>query len=776
MPDTLETDAAAENEAYFLEDEEDSRSWLSVLFFMGVCGGIAGVVVWLADTILGAVLFYETSFFDLLLLDIPLPALYARVLAVLLAGGAAALIARRRHTHVRTSTAIQEKAKWFNSALNTAGVGLISTDNRGVIMMMNAAAERMTGCSARRSVGKALKDVCTLNADDTAATPEAMLQTVVDTRQGVDLTDCVLFRANDHKLLPVAGQFAPLTDDGGTLLGCIVVLHDLSDRQQSELQKHRLTTVVQQSPDAILITDVNGVVSYVNPAFLELTQIAADDVIDRAIKDFHAVVGNQPFVEEMVEALSRGLVWRGQMTFDRSEGDAIDVEAVVSPIRNAEDATIGYTAIAHDVTNEKAMQEQLRHAHKMDAVGRLANHICHDFNNVLTGVYSFSELIMFKSPADSEVHGYAREINQAALKGSSLTEQLLGFSQQELSPTPDIVSLNHVIDEMEEMLRRSVGEAITFETDLQPMLGLIRASAPQVNQVLLNLCLNARDAMPEGGVVRVETRNEEVANANGTAEKIVTLTVSDTGHGMDPETAERIFEPFFSTRSGTETGGLGLAMVYGFVTRWGLDIDVRTAPGEGTAFVLSFAAVDETDEQIWSRHSIELPSVNGRETILIVDDEDLVRLALCEVLQSKGYTVLQAENGDQAIALGAGRSIDVLISDVVMPGMTATELARQYRQTHKSIKVIFMSGHTGHPSIAEAMEDEQAKFLAKPIMPGKLLRTVRKLLDKNPERSVVLRRRPPKAEPIAKPPAPKPPTPQTKHKTVLKKRILKKRN
>jgi two-component system cell cycle sensor histidine kinase/response regulator CckA len=393
-----------------------------------------------------------------------------------------------------------------------------------------------------------------------------------------------------------------------------------------------------------------------------------------------------------------------------------------------------------DITRQKEaeehrarLEEQLRQSAKMEAVGRLAGGIAHDFNNLLTAIQGYSELALSRFSADDRQRQDIEEIRRAADRAASLTRQLLAFGRRQMLQ-PKVLDLNHVVADMESMLQRLIGEDIELATELDSELGTVRADPGQIEQVLLNLAVNARDAMPQGGRLLVQTWNASIA-AGTTRERVtiqpghyVVLAVTDTGHGMTEDVRERIFEPFFSTKEAGRGTGLGLATVYGIVKQSGGYIWVESEPGQGTSFriylPLDGGAVEREESDDRSIH--DRP---GAGTVLLVEDEESVRSMVRRVLEEQGYTVLAASTGGEALQLARRHQgpIDLVFTDVVMPGMNGSELVERLRDSRPDIRVILMSGYA--EGAVRGGLDSSTTYLQKPFSPATLTELVRRVLE-----------------------------------------------
>jgi len=419
----------------------------------------------------------------------------------------------------------------------------------------------------------------------------------------------------------------------------------------------------------------------------------------------------------------------------RRDGTPIWVEIYVRAIRDEAGGILHYEGSMKDVTERKHLEEQLIQARKMEAIGRLAGGIAHDFNNLLTAITGYADLLLMRLGRADPLRRDVEEIKKAGERAASLTRQLLAFSRKQML-RPEILDLNRVISDMEGMLRRLIGEDIDLVTVLEPGLGRVEADPGQIEQVILNLAVNARDAMPQGGKLTFETANVDLDEAHARQHpevrpgSYVMLLVSDTGVGMDEETKSHIFEPFFTTKKRGEGTGLGLSTVYGIVRQSGGYIWVDSKPGCGATFRIYLPRVDKTAETSEQR---EEPSEarRGSETILVVEDEDVVRELACKVLRESGYTVLEARDGEQALEVCKRHNgpIHLVIADVVMPGINGRELVERLMSLHPGVRALYTSGYTDDTIVRRGMLRLDVEFLRKPFTPSTLVRRVREVLD-----------------------------------------------
>jgi hypothetical protein len=417
----------------------------------------------------------------------------------------------------------------------------------------------------------------------------------------------------------------------------------------------------------------------------------------------------------------------------RKDGKEFPVEVSLSYLEMPE----GFFAIAFvsDISQRKQLEDQLMHAQKMEAVGRLAGGVAHDFNNMLTVISGYNRMILDELSTLDPLRGYAEEILKAADRAGALTNQLLAFSRRQIMK-PRVMNMNSVIEQTDKMLRRLIGEDIDLVFGLNPDAGNIRADPGHLEQALMNLAVNARDAMPMGGRLTIETANARLdenyarTHMGVTPGDFVMIAVSDTGIGMDAETKRRIFEPFFTTKEKGKGTGLGLATVYGMIKQAGGDIWVYSEPGRGTTFKLYFPRVKEAVTDLPGADS-DLPQ-GSNETILVVEDEKAVRDLTVRMLQRLGYSVLIAAGGSEAIEISAAHPgrIALLLTDVVMPNIGGRQLADTLAATRPDMKVIYLSGYTENTVIHHGVLDAGIEFLPKPFSREVLAKKIREVLAK----------------------------------------------
>ena len=505
---------------------------------------------------------------------------------------------------------------------------------------------------------------------------------------------------------------------------------------QTELDRLRLAALVESSDDAIVSKDLDGTIRSWNRAAERIFGYTAEEMVGGSV--FRLI---PPELHEEERTLL-GRIRAGEhiahyeTTRVRKDGRRILISLTLSPLFDSEGRLIGASSIKRDVTAQRAMENQLQQAQRMEAVGRLAGGIAHDFNNLLTVIGGLSIMTAQRLAEGSAERQNLDQVIRAAERATSLTHQLLTFSRRQIAEVRDF-DLNDLLNGLETLLRRLIGEHITLQFTQAHDLGRLRGNQTQLEQVVMNLVLNARDAMPNGGVLSLATRNVEISDLLGREQLrlppglYVMLSVGDTGVGMDAVTQASIFEPFFTTKSPGEGTGLGLATVYAIVQQAGGAIYVYSEQGVGSTFKVYFPRVDVPVESHGEGALSGEPVARiPQGAVLVVEDEPGVRSFAAQVLAQAGYRVLEAAGGEEALALASvpGETISVLLTDVIMPGLTGRAVADRMRALHPGLAVLYMSGYTDDMVVRAGVVAEGSNFIQKPFTPEGLLARVRSAL------------------------------------------------
>jgi PAS domain S-box-containing protein len=523
------------------------------------------------------------------------------------------------------------------------------------------------------------------------------------------------------------------------------LLHLDDDRARAletlRTQREHLRLVIETAPASIAMFDRDMRYLFVSARWMTDYALGDRPIIGRSHYEVFPEIPER--WKEIHRRCLAGAVERSEEdAFPRADGTTDWVRWEIRPWRDERGTIAGIVIFSEVITARKRAElalrqteEQLRHSQKMEAVGRLAGGIAHDFNNLLTVISGYGEVASESLPSADPARAHIAEILAAAARAANLTHQLLAFSRKQVL-SPRVVNLNALVADTERLLRRLIGEDIALAAALSPDLGQVRVDASQVGQILMNLAVNARDAMPNGGRLTLETKNVELDETYAHSHpevrpgRYVLLAVSDTGVGMDAETRARIFEPFFTTKERGKGTGLGLSTIYGIVKQSDGHIWVYSEPGHGATFKVYFPRVDAAPEPLPTAPRHDAP-LRGHETVLVVEDDDSLRRLVHDVLRRHGYELLAARDGAEALAL-SGRhagAIDLMITDVVMPGLGGRELARQLAPLRPAMKVLYVSGYTENAIVHHGQLDAGLEFLPKPFAPEELARKVRAILD-----------------------------------------------
>jgi two-component system, cell cycle sensor histidine kinase and response regulator CckA len=536
----------------------------------------------------------------------------------------------------------------------------------------------------------------------------------------------------------VLAHVAPVRDETGNVYRIAGVCADVTMRRQAQdalrESEQRARTLFETVNLIVLGLDKEGRVNYVNPYYLHVTGFTNEEVIGQ---DWSTFLPER--VRSALQSVFQELITHTEHPhYENPILTKVGGERMIAwsntVLRDASGHATGTLSIGEDITERNRLELQLRQAQKMEAVGRLAGGVAHDFNNVLTAIFGYVDLLREEIPEGSSAHQDLAEVRKASERAAGLTRQLLAFSRQQILE-PVVLDLNDLVEDFEKMLRRVIGEDVELRLALGTDVGNVRADPGQLQQTLMNLVVNARDAMPIGGTLILETANADLTEQYAELHqpvvpgRYIMLAISDTGTGMTAETKARIFEPFFTTKEKGKGTGLGLSTVYGIVKQSGGYVWVYSELGRGTTFKIYLPRVDAPAEQLLPRR--EPGSIAGSETILLAEDDELLRPLAKGLLQKLGYTVLDAENAATALAAAEAHRgpIHLLVADVVMPGASGRELARQLARLRPETKVLYVSGYTDDAIVHHGMLEPGLNFLQKPFTPATLAKKVREVLD-----------------------------------------------
>ncbi|MFO7767418.1 MAG: PAS domain S-box protein [bacterium] len=650
----------------------------------------------------------------------------------------------------RAEEDLRRERDLLNRVMQTSPVGIKVLDTEGNVIWVNEQAGQPFGVdrSEMRASGGDLSRWVTRDWEgDPIPHEEWPMLEAIRTGEVVRNFPMAIGRDEDE-LRYMLINAAPLTDAQGNVTRVVVTLQDLSDLRTALLevkQSHQLLEAILEGlPDTVLLVESKSrEILYANPAVERIFGYTPEELIGRTAERLYADAEHfERWVEKENPTLKEEGLWHAEYVLRRKAGEVFPAEQTISVVRTTDDGRMQVVSVVRDISERKQAEEerrelkdQLSQSQKMEAVGRLAGGIAHDFNNLITVIKGNAEMAARSLEEDHPLTSKLEAINRAATNAADLTNQLLTFSRKSVTELRRL-DLNDVVEDTERMLGRIIGEDILLEIDTCPDGCRVKADPSQIHQVVLNLAVNARDAQPAGGRIRVRTGHFRPAAEYRrthpwcTAPAYVFLEVEDHGPGMDEATRQRVFEPFFTTKEcGT---GLGLSTVYGVVDQHDGHVEVESTPGEGATFrVLLPEAGEEKTEPEEGETMVDRPQ-GGEERVLLVEDENSVRELVNEILTSAGYRVEVCTGPEEAVKAveDAGLRFDLLLTDVVMPDSGGGELAERIQETLPEMKIIFMSGYTDDAMLRHGVMNEEVDFVGKPFTPATLLRKVREVLDR----------------------------------------------
>ena len=625
--------------------------------------------------------------------------------------------------------AVRESNQALKALVDASPAGIFCMDRYWNVTLWNPAAEHILGWSEKELLGRPFSFV-----------PEDMRSAYEDLRAAVFQGETVSnremrARKRDRSQIDVLVSMAPLRGGLGEIRGVMEIVVDLTSSKKAETQLRLQAAALESSANGVAISDKPGNIIWVNPAFTVMTGYSAEEVIGKSFNILNSSKQQASFFKQLWETISEGKIWHGEIINRRKDGSLYTDEQTITPVRNLKGETSHFVATMQDISEKKELTRQLNQAQKMESIGRLAGGVAHDFNNLLSVIIGYSDVLLVHPGLDPPMRKQAEEIRKAGKRAASLTRQLLAFSRQQVLE-PKILNLNSIVTDIEKMLRRLIGEDVELLSKLDPALGSVKADPGQIEQIVVNLAVNARDAMPQGGKLFIETCNEELDEDYARRHppcapgRYVLLALTDTGTGMDPGTRTHIFEPFFTTKEIGKGTGLGLSTVYGIVKQSGGYIWVYSELGQGSTFKIYLPQVGEPAQVI---HSGEPTSEQllGSETVLVVEDEESLRTLTRTLLEQSGYTVLEADGSPRALEAAQRHPgpIHLLLTDIVMPGLDGPNVAQQFGRAHPEAKVLFMSGYTRFSTTGRGVLEGGMNLLQKPFTREALLRKVREVLE-----------------------------------------------
>jgi len=643
---------------------------------------------------------------------------------------------------LRATEELRASENLLSKIIDVLPVGLWLADGDGELFRTNPAGARIWGASSfvgteEYGVFKARR---LPSREEIAPDDWALAHTL---RDKVSIFNELLeIDAFDGETRTILNSTAPVLNDAGEIDAVVVVNHDVTDLQRTQAERIRLLLAIEQSHETIVITDADGVIEYANPAFEATTGYSAGESVGLNPRFLKSGQQDKAFYEELWNTISRGAPWRGRFVNRRKDGELYTEDASISPVMDEGGRIVNYVAVKRDISEELRIQAekaeleaQVEQNNRLESIGRLAGGVAHDLNNLLSPILGYGELLMLDLEDNEEQCESAREIVRASERARDLVAQLLAFSRRQVLDFQSI-DVNDVVSSFESLLRRTIREDVEMKLFLEPGLPSVRADVGQLEQVMMNLGVNAQHAMPDGGSLVIETLSVELGEEYAETHPEVTpgrhvlLSVSDTGCGMDQETCAHIFDPFFTTKSPEEGTGLGLATVYGIVKQHSGSIWVYSEPGSGTTFKI-YLPVDPDAVVVQGESPERALETGGDETVLLVEDDDQVRALARTVLERDGYAVLVAAGGEHARQLLAEHAgpLDLLLTDVIMPDTNGRQLYEQLASARPELKVLYMSGYTGNVIAHHGILDAGLNFIQKPFTVQGLAQKVREVLD-----------------------------------------------
>ena len=636
---------------------------------------------------------------------------------------------------------LQKERETFFPILHKAPYGIALIDNDGKFIYINPAFTNITGYALEDiSLGREWLHKASRFLEYREEIINSQKRGVVE--KCIEKTFSIICKNGEIKAIEVRPT---LLDDGRI----VMILFDITERKRAEEvlshseEQYRL--IAENTRDLICTLDLQGNFHYVSPSFKEVLGYSPEEL--RGLNAFSLIHSDdrETTMKIYQQALINKEAGNAEFRYRHKNGNWRVFESVGKWIFNGNGIPPQSVLVSRDITERKqteekmaALQVQLGQSQRMEAIGRLAGGIAHDFNNMLAVIQGYSDLCLFNIPKENPVREDIKAITNAVKRAANLISQLLAFSRRQTMKM-EVIDLNPLLQNLEKMLRGVIGEDVELVTTLEVDLGRIKADPGQIEQTLLNLALNARDAMPHGGKLTIETANvtlKETSRQNHmglTPGHYVMISITDTGSGMTQEVKERIFEPFFTTKEIGKGTGLGLSMVYGIVKQSGGHIGVDSEPGKGTTFKIYLPRVDEPMVEVEEKEKDICGLSLGNETILLVEDEEEVRKLVARILRKQGYKVLEASQGKEVFSLCEEQEgpIHLMVTDVVMPEMTGVELAEHIKQVYPEMKVLYMSGYSSdRVAIDREKVEKRIEFIQKPFTVYRLARKIREVLEK----------------------------------------------
>ncbi len=631
--------------------------------------------------------------------------------------------------------AIKEREQNLSLTLDSIGDAVIVTDASGNIDRMNPVAEKLTGWSLHEAKGHSVKTIFPIINATTRMPIKNPVEKVLESGETVYLSNHTTLIAKDKTEYQIADSAAPIRNEDGDILGMVLVFNDVTEqyklRQAAAKSERDMQAIMDNSPAVIYVKDMNGYYLFINHSFEKIFNIRREDFIGKNDFDLYpnevaeTLRGNDKQVLDSKHAIEL------EETIPQDDGEHTYL-SVKFPMFDDDNNTYAMCGISTDITERRKQDEQLRRSQKMDALGKLTGGVAHDYNNMLGVVMGYAEILESQLSEQPKLASFAQKIFHAGERGEKLTKKLLSFSSQKRTRA-DIVSINNLLLEERDMLEKVLTARIKLQLDLDTKLSPVHLDIGDLEDAIVNLCINAMHAIESNGMLTIKTSNEVFSESDNEILQLepgnyVRLSITDNGSGMDEATRDKIFEPFFTTK-GDKGTGLGLAQVYGFVERSGGAIQVYSELNQGTAFVLYFPGQKVIKKTQTFEENQNINDYKGHESILIVDDEPALLDLTCEILNQQGYRTVCAENAEQALALLKTESFDLMLSDIIMPETNGYQLASIVQKDHPDVKIQLASGFSDERHLNTENSHLHAELISKPYQALTLLKRIRFLLD-----------------------------------------------
>ncbi len=628
---------------------------------------------------------------------------------------------------VRVGQRLVEKQVMLNSLIDSIPGAVFFKDMSGAYLGCNPAFAKIFGKSRSEIIGKRVEPDSQFFEHCSRLASEVML-----THEPVSFDEDVVLDENERLFNNI---IAPIQGPDKSVDGILGICHDITDRSRMESEHRRLAKVIDQSTEAVILTDISGNIEYANASFERLTGYDYHDVCGENINILKSGKHEDHFYKNLWETILRGETWSGRFINLRKDKTQFESESLIFAVRDRKGEIVNFVGMMRDVTQECMLEEQLRQAQKMNAIGQLAGGVAHDFNNLLMVIRNSAQFIKMDAKEGTDTESDAVAIIEAANRAAMLTRQLLAFSRKQVLDTKKL-DLNKVVEDLKSMLERLMPENIRIQFAGYNEPCVIHADVGQLEQVVMNMAINARDAMSDGGVISIEIDTERLTtDLSHSVVDIVkedgdyaVIKIIDNGSGMSEETISRIFEPFFTTKGVGKGTGLGLSTAYGIIRQHNGNVAVSSVIGEGTTFKIYLPLKEGVAKSGKEKAAIKMSG--GAETILVVEDEPGVLKVVQRMLKSLGYIVHTATNGVHALnVLKDLPKVDLLFSDVMMPEMNGTDLAERVRKDRPEIKILFASGYSEFHIKEGSLLDEKSNLIQKPYELSAVSRKVRDVLD-----------------------------------------------